>query len=135
MASSSTPRSILPLSESKCILSLVSYKTPLFRFHNFLFKICGCQGDYTMASREEMCVEEIRRVVGDQKILVMVSGGVDSAVCAALLHNAIGKDRVCVIHIDTGFMRENESDQVVESLNGIGLDVKRIPRPPFIWTR
>lgn len=55
----------------------------------------------------------------------MVSGGVDSTVCAALLHKALGKDRVLAIHIDNGFMRLNESKNVVNSLNEIGLDVKR----------
>ena len=54
----------------------------------------------------------------------MVSGGVDSAVCAALLHKALGAKRVIAIHIDNGFMRLNESDEVIASLNHIGLDVR-----------
>lgn len=54
----------------------------------------------------------------------MVSGGVDSTVCAALLHRALGAERVVAIHIDNGFMRKNESVKVVESLNALGLDVK-----------
>lgn len=56
----------------------------------------------------------------------MVSGGVDSTVCAALLHKALGPDRVFAIHIDNGFMRLKESENVVSSLNKIGLDVKSI---------
>lgn len=54
----------------------------------------------------------------------MVSGGVDSTVCAALLHKALGSDRVIAIHIDNGFMRSNESDRVVESLNKLNLKVR-----------
>lgn len=54
----------------------------------------------------------------------MVSGGVDSTVCAALLHRALGSSRVHAIHIDNGFMRLNESKKVLTSLNNIGLNVK-----------
>jgi GMP synthase (glutamine-hydrolysing) len=54
----------------------------------------------------------------------MVSGGVDSTVCAALLHRALGAERVIAIHIDNGFMRMNESRDVEKALNALGLDVK-----------
>lgn len=94
-------------------------------FHNFLFDVAGCSGDYTMCNREQMCIEEIRSVVGDKKVLVMVSGGVDSTVCAALLCKALGKDKVTAIHIDNGFMRYKESDRVIEALNKLNLNVKR----------
>lgn len=53
----------------------------------------------------------------------MVSGGVDSTVCAALLHKAIGADKIVAIHIDNGFMRYNESENVVKALNGLNLNV------------
>ncbi|GMR37225.1 hypothetical protein PMAYCL1PPCAC_07420, partial [Pristionchus mayeri] len=93
-------------------------------FDNFLYNVCGCRGDYSMESREEACIAEIRSIVGPgQKVLVMVSGGVDSTVCAALLHRALGADRVTAVHIDNGFMRWHESDAVVESLNAINLKV------------
>ncbi|GMT15158.1 hypothetical protein PFISCL1PPCAC_6455 [Pristionchus fissidentatus] len=93
-------------------------------FDNFLYKVCGCTGDYSMESREEACIAEIRSIVGEkQKVLVMVSGGVDSTVCAALLHRALGAERVTAVHIDNGFMRFHESAAVVESLNAINLKV------------
>ncbi|OZC12038.1 GMP synthase family protein [Onchocerca flexuosa] len=93
--------------------------------HNFLFDIAGITGGFTIDNREQKCIQEIRSVVMDKKVLVMVSGGVDSTVCAALLHKALGSDRVIAIHIDNGFMRCNESDHVVESLNKLNLKVRR----------
>ncbi|TKR64935.1 hypothetical protein L596_025405 [Steinernema carpocapsae] len=92
-------------------------------FTNFLFNICGFSGSYNMDNREEMCIREIQEIVGEKKVLVLVSGGVDSTVCAALLHKALGKDRVTAIHIDNGFMRLNESVDVVKSLNDLKMDV------------
>uniref|UniRef100_A0A914DWN0 GMP synthase (glutamine-hydrolyzing) n=1 Tax=Acrobeloides nanus TaxID=290746 RepID=A0A914DWN0_9BILA len=94
-------------------------------FSNFLKKIVGLDGSYTMINRELMCIDEIKQTVGDKKVLVMVSGGVDSAVCAALLNRALGADRVVAIHIDTGFMRLNESSKVMDSLQANGLKVYR----------
>ncbi|KAJ1351912.1 hypothetical protein KIN20_008087 [Parelaphostrongylus tenuis] len=94
-------------------------------FENFLFRICGCKGDFTMSSREQMCIDEIVSTVGDKKVLVLVSGGVDSSVCAVLLKKALGSDRITAIHIDNGFMRKDESDKVVESLKAIDLHVHR----------
>jgi len=55
---------------------------------------------------------------------MLLSGGVDSTVCAALMNRALGVDRVLAIHIDNGFMRKGESDQVRDSLARLGLDVK-----------
>ncbi|KAM3719348.1 putative GMP synthase [Dirofilaria immitis] len=92
---------------------------------NFLFDIAGVTGSFTIDSREEKCIQEIRSVVMDKKVLVMVSGGVDSTVCAALLHKALGSDRVIAIHIDNGLMRSNESDRVMESLDKLNLKVRR----------
>ncbi|KAL3994749.1 GMP synthase (glutamine-hydrolyzing) N-terminal domain [Acanthocheilonema viteae] len=93
--------------------------------HNFLFDIAGITGSFTIDNREQKCIQEIRSVVMNKKVLVMVSGGIDSTVCAALLHRALGSDRVIAIHIDNGFMRSNESDRVLESLNKLNLKVRR----------
>lgn len=91
---------------------------------NFLFNCSGCVGDFTMVGRELACVKEIREFIGDQRVLSLVSGGVDSTVCTALLHKAIGHDRVIAVHIDNGFMRKDESLCVEESLRAIGVDLK-----------
>jgi len=75
-----------------------------------------------MVGREESCLQELRKKIGPvNKVLSLLSGGVDSTVCATLLHKAIGADRVVAVHIDNGFLRQEESQQVEESLAKIGL--------------
>ena len=81
---------------------------------NFLFDICGLQGDWNMEAYAEIAVKQIRDQVGETgTVLLGLSGGVDSAVAAALLYRAIG-DRLTCVYVDHGFMRQGESDQVVE---------------------
>ncbi|XP_063243087.1 GMP synthase [glutamine-hydrolyzing] isoform X2 [Bacillus rossius redtenbacheri] len=91
---------------------------------NFLFDISGCTGNYTMQSRELECIRHIKEAVGSNKVLLLVSGGVDSSVCAALLHKALREDQVIAVHIDNGFMRKNESQKVAQSLGKLGLRLK-----------
>ncbi|XP_020900922.1 GMP synthase [glutamine-hydrolyzing] [Exaiptasia diaphana] len=93
-------------------------------FKNFLYGIAGLKGSYTVGSRMQSCLNEIKQTVGNSKILALVSGGVDSTVCAALLHKALGTERVVAVHIDNGFMRKQESQQVEESLRCLGLNLK-----------
>jgi len=78
---------------------------------NFAFGICGCTGDWTMASFVEDAVARIRDQVGAGRVLCALSGGVDSTVVAALVHRAIGGRLTCVF-IDNGLLRENEAAQV-----------------------
>jgi len=80
---------------------------------NFAFTICGCSGGWDPGSIIRMKTEEIRSVVGDDRVLCALSGGVDSSVLAVLLHEAIG-DRLHCIHINNGLMRMRESEQIVE---------------------
>ncbi|KAE9552854.1 hypothetical protein FO519_003919 [Halicephalobus sp. NKZ332] len=94
-------------------------------FENFLRRIAKLEATYTMDNRQEMCIDEIKRVVGDKNVLVMVSGGVDSAVCCALMTKALGADRIVAIHIDNGFMRFNESDGVMVALKELGVRIHR----------
>ncbi len=79
----------------------------------FLFEKCGAQANWNMKNFIEDQVELIRKQVGDRKVLLALSGGVDSSVVAALLIKAIGKQLVCV-HVNHGLMRKNESESVVE---------------------
>lgn len=79
---------------------------------NFVRNICGCAGDWTMASFRETKIKEIREQVGGGKVICGLSGGVDSSVVAVLLHEAIGDQLTCVF-VDHGLMRLNEAEQVV----------------------
>jgi GMP synthase (glutamine-hydrolysing) len=78
---------------------------------NFAFGICGCRGDWTMASFAEETVEKVRAAVGDGRVVCGLSGGVDSTVAAMLIHRAIG-DRLTCIFVDNGLLRLNEAAQV-----------------------
>ena len=79
--------------------------------HNFLYEVCGAIGDWTMADYKRRAIEEIRAKVGDGKVLLALSGGVDSSVAAALLAEAVGSQLTCVF-VDHGLMRKNEGDEV-----------------------
>ena len=79
--------------------------------HNFLYEICGAVGDWTMADYKRRAIEEIRAKVGDGKVLLALSGGVDSSVAAALLAEAVGNQLTCVF-VDHGLMRKDEGDEV-----------------------
>ena len=78
---------------------------------NFLYEVCGATGDWTMGDYKESSIKAIREKVGDGKVLLALSGGVDSSVAAALLAEAVGNQLTCVF-VDHGLMRKNEGDEV-----------------------
>lgn len=78
---------------------------------NFVYRVCGCSGDWKMDSFVESSIQAIREKVGDGKVLLALSGGVDSSVAAGLLSRAIGKQLTCVF-VDHGLLRKNEGDEV-----------------------
>lgn len=80
---------------------------------NFALDICGCRGDWTMAAFVQDAIKSIRERVGDGRVLLGLSGGVDSSVAAALIQRAIGERLTCV-YVDHGFMRKGETEQVVD---------------------
>jgi GMP synthase (glutamine-hydrolysing) len=81
---------------------------------HFLYDVCGCLPRWTMTSIVEQAVETIRAQVGNEKVICGLSGGVDSAVAAALVHKAVGDQLTCVF-VDTGLMRAGESEQVEDT--------------------
>ncbi|MCY3031511.1 glutamine-hydrolyzing GMP synthase [Aerococcus sp. Group 1] len=90
---------------------------------NFVYEICGCQGDWTMADFIDMQINSIRDRVGDKKVLLGLSGGVDSSVVGVLLQKAIGDQLTCIF-VDHGLLRKGEADQVMETLGGkFGLNI------------
>jgi len=78
---------------------------------NFAYEICGCTGDWTMASFVKEATERIREQVGQESVVCGLSGGVDSTVAAMLIHHAIG-DRLTCIFVDNGVMRQDEAQQI-----------------------
>jgi len=78
---------------------------------NFLFDVCGCKRSWTMKSFARQAIEEICRSVGDKKVILGLSGGVDSSVTAVLIHKAIGKKLTCIF-VDNGLLRKNEAQKL-----------------------
>lgn len=79
---------------------------------NFLYKVCGAKGDWTMGDYAAEQIKAIRKKVGNGKVLCAMSGGVDSAVAATILHKAVGDNLTCVF-VDHGLLRKNEADEVM----------------------
>lgn len=86
--------------------------------HNFLYNVCGAAGDWSMKDYSVAAVMELREKIGDGKVLLALSGGVDSSVVARLLSKAVGNQLTCIF-VDHGFMRKNEGDEI-EAVFGNG---------------
>jgi GMP synthase (glutamine-hydrolysing) len=96
---------------------------------NFVYEIAGCHGDWTPAHFIEEKIAELRKTIGSERVLMGLSGGVDSTVAAELLHKAIG-DRLICFFVDNGLLRKNEYQEVLDSyktmgLNVVGIDAKQ----------
>jgi GMP synthase (glutamine-hydrolysing) len=83
-------------------------------YARFVRDICGCHGDWTMPNYVEEAIAKVRQQVGDEEVILGLSGGVDSSVVAALLHKAIGDQLTCVF-VDNGLLRLNEAEQVMNT--------------------
>lgn len=93
--------------------------------HNFVFDICGCKGDWTMSSFISRTISDIKARVDDNKVILGISGGVDSAVAGLLLKKAIG-DNLAAVFVDNGLLRQNEENDVLKALEQLDLHVKRV---------
>jgi len=92
---------------------------------NFVLGICGCAGDWTPAHFVDSTVAQLREQIGNEKVIMALSGGVDSTVAATLLHQAIG-DRLFCFFIDNGLLRKHEFEEVLTSYKGMGLNVEGV---------
>ena len=122
--------SLIASTESAPIAAMQHQTKPIFalQFHpevthtecgkvildNFIFKVCEASNDWKMDDLIEQRIAEIKNKVGDNKVLLGLSGGVDSSVTAALLHQAIGKKLICVF-VDNGLLRKGEADEVMQT--------------------
>lgn len=89
---------------------------------NFIYKVCGCKGDWTPGSFIDETVESLKKQLGDDQVILGLSGGVDSGVAAMLLHRAIGKNLHCVF-VNNGLLRKNEYEQVLDTYQHFGLNI------------
>ncbi|MCZ2482096.1 glutamine-hydrolyzing GMP synthase [Aquirufa nivalisilvae] len=92
---------------------------------NFVVKVCDCTQDWTSDSFVETTVANLKEKLGQDKVVLGLSGGVDSSVAAVLLHRAIGKNLYCIF-VDNGLLRKDEFEQVLESYHSLGLNVKGV---------
>lgn len=92
---------------------------------NFVIHICDCAQDWTPDQFVETTVADLKKRLGNDKVVMGLSGGVDSSVAASLIHHAIGKNLYCIF-VDNGLLRKNEFEQVLESYKGMGLNVKGV---------
>lgn len=92
---------------------------------NFVVHICGCAQDWTPGQFVEQTVETLKQQLGNDKVVLGLSGGVDSSVAAMLIHQAVGKNLHCIF-VDNGLLRKNEFEDVLKSYEGLGLNVKGV---------
>ncbi|RSD20631.1 glutamine-hydrolyzing GMP synthase [Mesobacillus subterraneus] len=93
---------------------------------NFVFKVCECEGNWSMENFIEIEMEKIRQLVGDKKVLCALSGGVDSSVVAVLIHKAIGDQLTCIF-VDHGLLRKDEAEGVMKTFaDGFNMNVIKV---------
>ncbi len=101
---------------------------------NFVVRICGCSQSWTPASFIESTVKELKEKLGDDKVILGLSGGVDSTVCAMLLNKAIGHNLTCIF-VDNGLLRKNEYSSVLKNYEELGLNVIGSPSGELFLSR
>jgi GMP synthase (glutamine-hydrolysing) len=101
---------------------------------NFLYNICGCSGDWTPAHFISETVAHLKQQIGDKKVIMALSGGVDSTVAAVLISKAVGKN-LFGIFVDNGVLRKNEFAQVLETYKLLDLNVKGVDAREHFYTK
>src|SRR5690606_5537552 len=92
---------------------------------NFVVHICGSAQDWTPDQFVESTVQSLKEMLGNDKVVMALSGGVDSTVAATLIHHAVGSNLHCIF-VDNGLLRKNEFQEVLESYKGMGLNVSGV---------
>lgn len=111
----------------------VYHSTDGFRIlRNFLMDVCRCQADWTPDNFVKTCIEDLRRQIGREEVILGLSGGVDSSVAAVLLHKAVGKQLHCIF-VDNGLLRKNEFSDVLESFKDMDIEVKGVQAAPLFY--
>jgi len=100
---------------------------------NFIVSICGCSQDWTPDSFVDSTVADLKNTLGTDKVILGLSGGVDSSVAAMLLHRAIGANLHCIF-VDNGLLRKFEFDEVLRSYQGMGLNVKGVDAKSLFYS-
>lgn len=100
---------------------------------NFIVNICKCEQSWTPDSFIETTIAALRNKIGSEKVVMGLSGGVDSTVAATLLHKAIGENLFCIF-VDNGLLRKNEFEEVLESYKNMGLNVKGVDAKQLFYT-
>ena len=101
---------------------------------NFVVGICGCQQDWTPSHYIHDTIESIKKQVGDKKVIMALSGGVDSTVAATLIHRAIGKNLYCVF-VDNGLLRKNVYEEVLKDYEVLGLNIKGVNASDLFYSK
>jgi GMP synthase (glutamine-hydrolysing) len=100
---------------------------------NFVIHICGCKQDWTPEQFVDSVVADLRKKLGDDKVVMALSGGVDSTVAATLISRAIGSNLYCIF-VDNGLLRKGEFEQVLTSYKGLGLNIKGVDAKEKFYT-
>lgn len=100
---------------------------------NFVVHICQCAQDWTPEQFAELTITQLKTQLGNDKVVLGLSGGVDSSVAAVLIHKAIGENLYCIF-VDNGLLRKNEFEDVLSSYKGMGLNVKGVDAKQLFYT-
>ncbi|PWJ59193.1 GMP synthase (glutamine-hydrolysing) [Dyadobacter jejuensis] len=101
--------------------------------HNFVVGICECKQDWTSESFAEQTIAELKVELGNDRVVMALSGGVDSSVAATLVHHAIGKNLFCIF-VDNGLLRKDEYEQVLHSYEDMGLNIKGVDAKDLFYS-
>jgi len=117
--------SVIPILDLRCKTQCFTGEELSSKLKSFVVEVCKCSQSWTPASFVDTTIDDLKKRLGNDKVILGLSGGVDSSVVAFLLHKAIGQNLTCVF-VDHGLLRKNEFSKVMDSYLGFGLNVKGV---------